>query len=217
MPKIISGKEAANLIKPDQKLMVGGFLVVGSPQYLIDCIIEKGVKDLSLVVIATDYDDRGIGKLVTSKQVKALQVSYIGSSKNSQIQYKNGDIQIEFVPQGILMERIRAAGAGLGGIYSPVGVGTVVAEGKETLEENGKTYILERPISADFAIIHAKKADKAGNLIYHKSARNCNPVMAMGAKQTIVEVDEIVESGEIDPDEVITPGIYVDYIVKVGE
>lgn len=217
MVKIISGKEVATLVKPGSSLMLSGFLVAGAPVYLIDCLVENGVDSLHVVTISTDYDNKGVGRLITSKQIKSLQVSHIGTNRTTQKQYKNKDISIEFVPQGILVERIRTAGAGLGGFYSPVGVGTTVAEGKETLEENGKIYILERPISADVAFISAKKADKLGNLVYHRTARNSNPSMAMGATITVAEVDEIVEPGEISPERVGTPGVFVDYLVKKGE
>lgn len=217
MAKVISGKEAAALVPSGCRLMVSGFLVCGCPTYLIDKLLETNVRDLHLIAISTDYDDRGIGRLITARRVKSAQVSHIGTNKTTQAQYKNGEIAIEFVPQGILMERIRCHGAGLGGIFSPVGVGTILAEGKETLVENGRTYILERPISADVALIKAKKADRMGNLVYSKMARNCNPIMAMGAKITIAEVDEIVEVGEISPEDVVTPGVFVQYLVKKGE
>ncbi|MBU1220408.1 CoA transferase subunit A [Myxococcota bacterium] len=217
MPRIISGKEAAAMISSGDRIMVAGFLVSGCPEYLMDCLYERDIDNLHLIAISTDYDDRGIGRLISKPHVKTLQVSHIGTNRTTQTRYKAGEIDIEFVPQGILMERIRAAGAGLGGIFSPVGVGTVIAEGKQTLEENGRTYILEKPIHGKYSLIRAKKADKLGNLVYNKMARNSNTVMAMGADITIVEVDEIVEVGELSPEEVVTPGIFVDYIVKKGE
>ncbi|PKN47567.1 MAG: branched-chain amino acid dehydrogenase [Deltaproteobacteria bacterium HGW-Deltaproteobacteria-17] len=216
MVKIISGREAAALVAPGSRIMVSGFLACGAPGWLLDCLVEAGVKDLHLIAISTDYDDRGIGRLITARAVKSCQVSHIGTNKTTQAQYKNKELEIEFVPQGILMERIRCFGAGLGGIFSPVGVGTPVAEGKETLTENGRTYILERPICADVALIKARKADTLGNLVYSKMARNSNPIMAMGAPITIVEVDEIVEPGQIDPEEVVTPGALVQYLVRKG-
>ena len=217
MAKIISGREAAALVTPGSRIMVSGFLACGAPAWLLDCIVEAGPKDLHLVAISTDYDDRGIGRLITAKLVKSCQVSHIGTNKTTQAQYKSKELAIEFVPQGILMERIRCHGAGLGGVFSPVGVGTPVADGKETLTENGKTFILERPISADVALIKARKADTLGNLVYSKMARNCNPIMAMGAPITIVETDEIVEPGQLDPEEVVTPGCLVQYLVRKGE
>ncbi|MBN2722743.1 MAG: CoA transferase subunit A [Deltaproteobacteria bacterium] len=217
MPQIITGKQAAMMLRDNDRIMVSGFLVSGCPEYLMECIVATDVKNLHLVGISTDYDDRGVGKLITAEKVKSLQVSHIGTNKTTQALYKSGKLDIEFVPQGILMERIRAAGAGLGGIFSPVGVGTDVAEGKETLEENGRKFILERPIRARVSFIKAKTADKLGNLVYSKMSRNSNPVMAMGSEITIVEVDEIVETGEIDPEKVVTPGIFVDYIVRKGE
>jgi len=217
MAKIITGREAAAMVPSGSRIMVSGFLACGAPDYLIDCMLATDVKDLHMIAICTDYEDRGSGKLVVAKKVKSCQVSHIGTNKTAQTQYKNKELEIEFVPQGILMERIRCHGAGLGGIFSPVGVGTVIAEGKETLTENGRTYILERPISADFALLKAKKADTFGNLVYSKMARNSNPTMAMGAKITIAEVEEIVEPGQLSPEEIITPGVFVQYLVKKGE
>ncbi|MBU1535247.1 CoA transferase subunit A [Myxococcota bacterium] len=217
MAKIITGIEAAAMVKPKDRIMIGGFLVVGAPTHLIDCMVKRGTEDLHLIGISTDYDQRGFGRLITSGQCRSVSLSYIGTHKLCMDLFTRGEMKIEFVPQGVLQERIRAAGAGLGGVFSPVGVGTQVAEGKETLVEDGKTYLLEKPMHADFAFIRAHKADKYGNLRYRGTAMNSNPPMAMAGKITICEVDEIVEPGEIAPEDVHTPGIFVNYLVKRPE
>jgi 3-oxoacid CoA-transferase A subunit len=194
-------------------VLFGGFLVVGCAENIIDAIVELGTKELHLICIASDYEDRGVGKLVVSKQVKSAQVSHLGTNKAMQAQMNSGDVKVEMVPQGTLMERIRAKGAGLGGILTPTGVGTIIEANKEKFTIDGKDFILEKAIQSDFAIIRAYKADKHGNLIYNKTARNSNPIMAMAGAITIVEVDEIVEVGQLSPEEIITPGIFIDYIV----
>ncbi len=214
MAKVITSKQAAEKIKPNDRLMIGGFLAVGAPELLIDELVKANVKDLHAIVIASDYENRGIGKLVANKQLKSAQVSHLGTNREIQAQMNAGDIKIELVPQGTLMERVRAAGAGLGGILTQTGLGTLAQEGKPVIEADGKLYILEKPIQADFALVRAFKADKLGNLIYNKTARNSNPIMAMAGNITIAEVDEIVEVGELNPEEVVTPGVFVDYLVK---
>ncbi|HNX37166.1 MAG TPA: CoA transferase subunit A [Candidatus Cloacimonadota bacterium] len=213
MPKIISAKEAAGLIPDGSRLLIGGFLAVGAPENLIDAIVENNTQNLHMVVIASDYENRGIGKLVVNHLVKTAQVSHLGTNKEIQNQMNSGELSIEIIPQGTLMERVRAHGAGLGGILTPTGLGTIVAEGKQVLTVNEKEYLLETAIGGDIALIRAYKADKHGNLIYRKTARNSNPIMAMSGKITIAEVDEIVEIGEIDPEDVITPGVFVNYLV----
>ncbi len=217
MPQVITAKEAAMMVRQGDRLMLGGFLAVGAAENLIDALVAQGTKDLHLIAIASDYETRGLGKLVVNHQVKSAQVSHMGTNKEIQNQMNIGEMQIELVPQGTLMERIRAAGAGIGGFLTPTGLGTVVQDGKQIMMINDKEYILEEPIEADFAFIRAAKADKMGNLIYSKTARNCNPIMASAAKQTIVEADEIVEVGELDPECIITPGVFVNYIVKHEE
>lgn len=217
MPEIIDAKTAASMVKENDRIMVGGFLAVGAPDNIIDALIEKGTKDLHMIVICTDYVDRGNGKLITAKQIKSLQVSHIGTNKNTQQQYTEGTLKIEFNPQGTISERIRIGGAGIGGFLSPVGLGTILENEKQVIEVDGQKFFLERPIKADFAFIRAKKADKFGNLIYSKTARNSNPLMAPAAKITIVEADEIVENGQLDPEAIVTPGIFIDYIVKHKE
>ena len=214
MAKIITSKQAAEMIKPKDRLMIGGFLAVGAPESIIDDLVIKKTQDLHLIVIASDYENRGIGKLVANKQVSSAQVSHLGTNREIQAQMNSGFIKIELVPQGTLMERIRAAGAGLGGVLTQTGLGTLTQEGKPVIESEGKLYILEKPITADFALIRAHKADTLGNLIYAKTARNSNPIMAMAGKVTIAEVDEIVEVGELSPEEIVTPGVFVHYLVK---
>lgn len=213
MPKIISVQEAVALIKPGSSIMFGGFLAVGCTEDLIAALKEQNTGDLGMIVIATDFEDKGVGVLVANRQVSRVKTSHIGTNKATQAQMNNGEIKVELIPQGTLLEQIRAAGAGLGGALTPTGLGTVVAEGKQILDVDGRQYILEKPITADFAFIRAAKADKYGNLVYSKTARNSNPIMATAAKTIIAEVDEIVEVGEISPEDVITPGVFVDYLV----
>jgi acetate CoA/acetoacetate CoA-transferase alpha subunit len=217
MPQVITAKEAAMMVRPGDRIMLGGFLAVGAAENLIDALVAEGTTELHVICIASDWETRGIGKLVVNHQVKSAQVSHMGTNKEIQNQMNLGEMQIELVPQGTLMERIRAAGAGLGGVLTPTGLGTIVQDGKQVMTINEKEYILEEPIQADFAFIRAAKADKMGNLVYSKTARNSNPIMASAAKQTIVETDEIVEVGELDPEVVITPGVFVNFIVKHEE
>ncbi len=214
MPKIITAREAANLVKQGNKVLIGGFLAVGAPESIIDALVEQGTKDLSLVVIASDWENRGMGKLIVNKQASKVQVSHLGTNREIQRQMNEGEIEVELIPQGSLMERVRAAGAGLGGVLTPVGLGTLAAEGKQVINVDGKDFLLEKALAGDIAIIKAHKADKQGNLIYSKTARNSNPIMATAAKIVIAEVDEIVEIGELDPEQVVTSGIFVNYLVK---
>jgi len=215
--KLKTHEEVAELIKDGMTIMIGGFLGVGTPEGLIDLILEKGVKDLTVIANDTAFPDKGVGKLVLNKRVKKVIVSHIGTNPETGRQMNAGELEVELVPQGTLAERIRAYGAGLGGILTPTGVGTIVEEGKEKIEINGKTYLLEHPLKADIALVRGYKVDKMGNTIYRKSARNFNPIMATAAEKVIVEADEIVEIGELDPDIIVTPGIFVDFIVKRRE
>ncbi|HPB18954.1 MAG TPA: CoA transferase subunit A [Candidatus Cloacimonas sp.] len=217
MVQIITAAETAIMIKPGSRVAIGGFLAVGAPETIIDAMVENGNKDLHIIVIASDWEDRGVGKLIVNKMVKSAQVSHMGTNKAIQAQMNAGEIDIELVPQGTLMERVRAFGAGLGGVLTPTGLGTIVAEHKQIINLEGKEYILETAIPSDFALIKAHKADKLGNLTYRKTARNSNPIMAMAGKITIAEVDEIVEIGELDPEDVITPGVFVNYLVLTKE
>jgi len=217
MVQIITAAETAIMIKPGSRVAIGGFLAVGAPETIIDAMVENGNKDLHIIVIASDWEDRGVGKLIVNKMVKSAQVSHMGTNKTIQAQMNVGEIDIELVPQGTLMERVRAFGAGLGGVLTPTGLGTIVAEHKQVITIEGKDYLLETAIPSDFALIKAHKADKLGNLTYRKTARNSNPIMAMAGKITIAEVDEIVEIGELDPEDVITPGVFVNYLVLTKE
>ena len=217
MVKQITAAEAAAMIKPGSRVAIGGFLAAGAPETIIDALVDGKVDNLHMIVIASDWENRGVGKLVVNHLVKSAQVSHLGTNKAIQAQMNAGEIDIELVPQGTLMERVRAFGAGLGGVLTPTGLGTVVEEGKQIITCNGKDYILEPAIESDFAIVKAHKADKMGNLTFSKTSRNSNPIMAMAGKITIVEVDEIVEIGEIDPEAVTCPGVFVDYLVLSKE
>ncbi|KJS80948.1 MAG: branched-chain amino acid dehydrogenase [Peptococcaceae bacterium BICA1-8] len=214
MAKVVSIKEAAEMFKDNMTVMVSGFWGIGAPEKLLDALVETGVQGLTGISISTALVDRGIGKLVASRQLKKAIVSYIGRNTATMEQYEAGDIEVEFVPQGTLAERVRAGGFGLGGILTPTGVGTELEKGKQRLTIDGKDYLLELALKADVALIKAHKADRSGNLVYRKAARNTNPLMAAAARITIVQADEIVETGMIDPDMVMTPGIFVDYIVQ---
>lgn len=217
MAKIISAAEAAAMIPDGSRLAISGFLAVGAPEGIIDAIVERGVKDLHIIVIASDWENRGVGKLVVNRLIKSAQVSHLGTNKAIQAQMNEGLIDIELVPQGTLMERVRAYGAGLGGILTPTGLGTVVEEGKQIIEVDGKPYLLEPAIPSDFALVKAWKADKMGNLVFRKTARNSNPIMAMAGRITIAEAEEIVEVGELDPEAIACPGVFVKYIVPSPE
>ena len=217
MYKLITPAEAAAMIVPQSRVAIGGFLAVGAPETILDAIVAAGTKDLHIIVIASDYLGRGIGKLVDAHQLKSAQVSHMGTNKEIQSQMNSGEIQVELIPQGTLMERVRAYGAGLGGVLTPTGLGTVVADSKQVIQVDGKDYLLEPAIPSDFALIRAWKADESGNLVYRKTARNSNPIMAMAGRVTIVEVDEIVPTGELDPELIATPGVFVNYIVMSKE
>ncbi|MED1412812.1 MULTISPECIES: acetate CoA-transferase subunit alpha [Bacillus] len=206
-------EEVISLFHDDMTLMFGGFGGIGSPPSLIQAILEKGVTNLNLIGNDTGFPDVGIGRLVTNERVKSLVTSHIGSNPNAGRQLNEGRLQIEFSPQGTLAERIRAGGVGLGGILVDVGVDTIVEEGKRTVEMNGKTYLVETALTAEVAIVYAKKADPFGNLVFDKSARNMNPHVAMAGDITIVEAEEIVPLGSLDPEEIVVPGVFVNYIV----
>ena len=214
MAKIISAAAAAAMVKENMTVMVGGFLGCGTPQLLVDEILTGGTKELTLICNDTAFPDAGVGKLIVSKQFKKIIVSHIGTNAETGRQMNAGELEVDLVPQGTLAERIRSAGFGLGGILTPTGVGTPVEAGKQKLTIEGKDYLLELPLKADVALIKAHKADKAGNLVYRCAARNFNPLMATAATVVIAEVQQIVEIGEIDPDEVMTPGIFVNYLVQ---
>jgi 3-oxoacid CoA-transferase subunit A len=208
-----SAAEAVADIHDGATLMVGGFGLVGIPESLILALRDKGVKGLTCISNNCGVDDWGLGLLLQTRQISKMISSYVGENKEFERQFLNGELQVELNPQGTLAERIRAGGAGIGAFYTPAGVGTPIAEGRETRVINGKEYLLEYPLTADFALIKAWRADKMGNLQYRKTARNFNPIMAAAGKITIVEVEEIVEVGELDPDQIHTPSIYVQRIV----
>ena len=193
-------------------LMVGGFGLCGVPENLIDALQATGATELTCVSNNAGVDGFALGKLLGTRQIKKMVSSYVGENKEFERQFLAGELEVELTPQGTLAERIRAASAGLGGFFTPTGVGTLVAEGKETRVIDGRAYVFEKPLHADFALIKAWKGDRHGNLVFRKTARNFNPLMAMAGKVTIAEVEELVEVGEIDPDHVHTPGIFVQRI-----
>ncbi len=204
----------AGILRDDLTIMAGGFGLCGIPENAIKTIYNSGIKNLTIISNNCGIDDFGLGILLEKHQIKKMLSSYVGENKTFESQYLNKEIEIEFNPQGTLAERIRAGGAGIPGFYTKTGVGTIVGEGKEHKIFNGETYLLETGLFADIAIIKAYKADKAGNLVFRKTARNFSPMMATAAKITIVEVEEIVEIGEIDPDHIHTPGIFVKRLFK---
>ena len=217
MAKIVTKEQALEKIKNNMTLMIGGFLAVGTPEILIDGIVEKGVRDLTVIANDTGFPDRGIGKLVVAKQLQKAIVSHVGTNPETGRQMNAKELVVELVPQGTLAEQIRAGGAGLGGVLTPTGIGTIVEEGKQKVTVDGREFLLEKPLKADVALLRADVADKAGNLVYRRASRNFNPMMAMAAETVIVVANKIVETGELDPDQVMTPGIFVDMIVQGGE
>jgi 3-oxoacid CoA-transferase subunit A len=211
---VASADEAVADIRDGAVLLVSGFGLCGNPENLISALHRKGVKDLTVISNNCGTTELGLGVLLQAKQIRKIVASYVGENKEFERQYLSGEIEVELVPQGTLAERIRAGGAGIGGFYTPTGVGTKVAEGKETRVIAGRPYLLEMPIRADFSLVHAWKADTWGNLVYRKTSRNFGPMMCAAAKVTIAEVQHVVAAGEIDPDQVHTPGVYVKRVVK---
>ena len=214
MSKFISIEEAVSKVKDGMTIMVGGFLANGTPNKIVDALAKSGVKNLTLICNDTAYPDKGVGQLIANKQVKKLFVSHIGTNPHTSEQMKSGELEIEFCPQGSLAERVRAGGCGLGGILTQTGMGTIVAEGKQIVNVDGKDYLLEKPLRADIALVGASLGDKAGNLVYRGTSQNFNPLMASAADLVIAEVNELVEVGEIAAENVKTPSIMVDFIVK---
>lgn len=213
MKKHISIAASLDKIKEGATLMVGGFLSNGSPCRILEKLAEKGTKHLTIICNDTAYADKGVGLLIAGGQVDKVIVSHIGTNPITIEKMNNGEIQVEFVPQGTLAERIRAAGAGLGGVLTTTGMGTVIEQGKQTVTVNGKKFLLEEPLKADVAIIGASICDKSGNLIYKGTTQNFNPIMATAADTVIVEAQQIVENGSLAPESIHTPNIFVDYIV----
>lgn len=211
--KIISVKEAAEKVKDGMTIMVGGFLANGTPERLVDALVEKNVKNLTLICNDTGFPDKGVGKMVVNKQFKKMIASHVGTNPETANQMNSGETEVVLTPQGTLAEKIRCGGNGLGGFYTPTGIGTEVAEGKEIKVINGKEYLFETPLRADIALLKASVADKKGNMIFNKTMKNFNPLMATAADIVIVEADKIVEVGEINPEHVMCSGIFVDYIV----
>lgn len=216
MDKRLSLERAVELVKDGDRVMIGGFLCCGTPDALIDALIEKGVKNLTLYANDTGFADRGIGKMVVAKMFKAINATHIGTNKETGRQMLEGETEVNLIPQGTLAEQIRAGGFGLGGFLTPTGVGTEVEKGKTVMEINGKKYLLELPIRADVALIKADRADENGNLVFRGAMRNFNPLMAAAADLTIAEVRRIVPVGSLDPNDVIVPGAFVNYIVEVN-
>ena len=203
----------AGIVKDGQLLAVGGFGLCGIPEALIDALQASGVKDLTVISNNAGVDGFGLGKLLNTRQIKKMISSYVGENKEFERQYLAGELELEFTPQGTLAEKLRAGGAGIPAFFTKTGVGTLVAEGKETREFDGEVYVMERALVPEVALVKAWKADKSGNLIFRRTARNFNPAAAMAGKITVVEVEEIVETGSFDPDGVHLPGIYVHRIV----
>jgi 3-oxoacid CoA-transferase subunit A len=217
MNKVLSDvTTAVAMIGDGATVLVGGFGLCGIPETLIKALYAHGAKDLTLVSNNAGVDGFGLGILLESRQVKRMVSTYVGENKEFERQCLKGELDVELVPQGTFAERIRAGGAGIGGFFTRTGFGTVAAEGKETRVMNGHGYVLESPLRGDFALIKAWKGDTLGNLVYRKTARNFNPVMATAAQVTIAEVEHLVEPGDIDPDHVATPGIYVRYVLRGG-
>jgi len=214
MNKVTTITQAFESVQDGMTVMIGGFLAVGTPELLVDALLAKGTKELTVIANDTAFPDKGIGKLVVNRRLQKAIVSHIGTNPETGRQMNAGELQVELVPQGTLAERIRAGGAGLGGILTPTGLGTMIAEGKDMIVIDGREYLLEKYLKADVALIKAHTADTAGNLLFHRSARNFNPLMAMAAGTVIVQAENIVEAGHIDPDQVMTPGIVVDWIVR---
>jgi 3-oxoacid CoA-transferase subunit A len=215
MNKVLaSAEEAVERIPDGATIMMGGFGLCGIPETLIAALHARGTSGLTVISNNAGIDDFGIGVLLRARQIRKMIATYVGENKEFERQFLTGEVEVELVPQGTFAERIRAGGAGIGGFFTPTGFGTLVAEGKETRLIDGTPYVLEKPLTADFAFVKGWKGDRAGNLVYRKTARNFNPVMATAAKVTIAEVEQLLEPGDIDPDHVITPGIFVRHILK---
>jgi acetate CoA/acetoacetate CoA-transferase alpha subunit len=213
MDKIKNIEEIVALIEDGMTIMIGGFMGVGTPEIIIDAMVSKGIKNLTIIANDTGLPGKGIGKLITNKMIKKLIASHIGLNPETGIQMNNGELEVILVPQGTLAERIRCGGAGIGGFLTETGVGTIVEEGKQKISIANKDYLLELPLRADIALIRGTIVDKDGNIFYNASTRNFNTVMATAADKVIVAAESIVEVGEINPNNVMTPGIFIDYVV----
>ena len=215
MNKVYPSAAAAldGVVHDGQLIAVGGFGLCGIPEALIEALRDSRVKNLSVISNNAGVDGFGLGKLLETRQIKKMISSYVGENKEFERQYLAGELELEFTPQGTLAEKLRAGGAGIPAFFTRTGVGTLVAEGKETREFDGHTYIMERALMPEVSLVKAQRADKSGNLVFRRTARNFNPAVAMAGKVTIVEVEEIVEAGELDANSIHTPGIYVDRII----
>lgn len=215
MDKVLESAETAVAdVEDGAVIMSGGFGLCGNPENLITALHQKGVRDLTVISNNCGTTEFGLGVLLHTRQIKKAISSYVGENKEFERQYLNGDIEVELCPQGTLAERIRAGGAGIGGFFTPTGYGTQAAEGKETREIDGRQYVFEKPLRADFAIVRAFRADRWGNCLFRKTARNFNPLMCMAAETTIVEAEEIVPLGAIDPDACHIPGVFVQRVIQ---
>lgn len=218
MTKVIqSFEEALQHLQDGQTIIVGGFGLCGIPEKAIEAIRQKGTKQLTVVSNNCGVDDFGLGILLANHQITKMVASYVGENKIFEQQYLSGELEVELTPQGTLAERIRAGGAGIPAFYTATGVGTPIAQGKPTKEFDGKLYLEERAITGDYALVKAWKADKLGNLVFRKTARNFNPLAATAGKITIAEVEELVEVGELNPDEIHTPGVYVQHVIVCND
>ncbi|MBA7759450.1 acetate CoA-transferase subunit alpha [Citrobacter sp. RHBSTW-00325] len=206
-------ESTAGFFRDGMTIMVGGFMGVGTPPRLVEALLESGVRDLTLIANDTAFVDTGIGPLIVNGRVSKVIASHIGTNPETGRRMIAGEMDVQLVPQGTLIEQIRCGGAGLGGFLTPTGVGTIVEEGKQTMTLEGKTWLLERPLRADLALIRAHRSDMLGNLTYQLSARNFNPLIALAADITLVEPDEMVETGELQPDQIVTPAAVIDHIV----
>ncbi|EPQ0971435.1 acetate CoA-transferase subunit alpha [Citrobacter farmeri] len=211
--KLITLQNAADFFRDGMTIMVGGFMGVGTPPRLVEALLESGVRDLTLIANDTAFVDTGIGPLIVNGRVNKVIASHIGTNPETGRRMIAREMEVQLVPQGTLIEQIRCGGAGLGGFLTPTGVGTIVEDGKQILTLDGKTWLLERPLRADLALIRAHRADPLGNLTYQLSARNFNPLIALAADITLVEPDELVETGDLLPDQIVTPGAVIDHIV----
>ena len=217
MQKVVQDADSAvEAVRDGAVIMMGGFGVCGVPEYLIGALHRKGVKDLTIVSNNAGVDGHGVGLLLKARQIRKMIATYVGENKEFERQFLSGEIEVELVPQGTFSERIRAGGAGIPAFFTPTGVGTVVAEGKEVREFDGRLYVMERAIRADFAFVKAWTGDTAGNLVYRRTTRNFNPMMATAARTTIAEVEHLVPAGQIVPDHVHTPGIFVQRVLEGG-
>jgi len=214
MDKLISIEQAVAKVQDGATVMFGGFMANGTAEGVVDALVARNVQNLTIICNDSGYIDRGVGKLIVNKQCVKLITSHIGLNKETGRQMTAGELEVVLTPQGTLVEQIRAGGYGLGGVLTRTGIGTLVAEGKQTVEVDGVIYLLEKPLRADFAILGGSKVDKAGNITYKGSTNNFNNIMATAADVVIVEAEELLEIGKIDPNVVITPGIFIDYIVQ---